>query len=138
MTSQQPRITGQTTPSRSRSSTAIFVSYNYADFASVKQLHDQLLSTWGADAYLDRRSMRSGIDWQAEVNQVIRQAGVCIVVLGATGWGDSQNYELDCIVARAAASSEARSIRIELLLLEAPAGLSHQRSFSGSDPPFAT
>ncbi len=96
----------------------IFVSYNYEDLFQVELLHTELLKTWGIEVYVDRRSMPASADWQTEVDEVIHQSRVCVVVLGANGWGPSQQYELAQIALWAASTPETRVVQIELVLLE--------------------
>lgn len=76
-----------------------FLSYNRQDKALAQEV-DAWLRSHSLRPFLDQNGLRPGFRWFPELQQAIDASGAMIVLVGAHGLGNTQQYEIDYALER--------------------------------------
>jgi hypothetical protein len=77
----------------------VFVSYSRADAHCAAEI-DSVLRQKGLRTFFDRRNLPPGLPWVRALEEAIGAAKAAIVLLGPTGFGNTQQYERELTFVR--------------------------------------
>jgi len=77
----------------------VFVSYSRADLRHAREI-DSVLRAKGLRSFFDRRSLALGLPWVRALEQAIRESKAAVVLVGPSGFGNTQQYERELALVR--------------------------------------
>src|SRR5262245_41660660 len=77
----------------------VFVSYSRADHRHAAEI-DSALRGAGLATFFDRRSLDPGLPWVRALEQAIGHSKAVVVLIGPSGFGNTQQYERDLALVR--------------------------------------
>lgn len=70
----------------------VFISYSRADWREAADI-EKLLSAASLKTFFDRRELAPGLPWVRALEDAIGKSSVVIILIGARGFGNTQQYE---------------------------------------------
>jgi hypothetical protein len=77
----------------------VFISYSRVDGRHAADI-DSILRARGLSSFFDRRSLSPGLPWVRELEKALNAAKSAIILIGASGLGNTQQYERDFAIVR--------------------------------------
>jgi formylglycine-generating enzyme required for sulfatase activity len=77
----------------------VFISYSRADGRHAKEI-DSVLRDNGLRPFFDRRNLDAGLPWVRALEEAIGSAKTAMVLIGPSGFGNTQQYERELAIIR--------------------------------------
>jgi hypothetical protein len=91
----------------------VFISYSRADSCHAAKI-DSMLRDKGLRPFFDRRNLDPGLPWVRALERAIGSAKSAIVLIGPSGFGNTQQYERELAIIRRTREPEFRVIPVIL------------------------
>jgi TIR domain len=91
----------------------VFVSYSRADGRHAADI-DSFLRAKGLKSFFDRRNLDAGLPWVRALEKAIGAAKAAIVLIGPSGFGNTQQYERELAIIRQTGEPDFRVIPVIL------------------------